>query len=129
MKKAIALLLALVMCFALCACGGSSAPAAPAAQPSSGSSEPAKSDAPAAPAEAPKDDTVYNLIVVNHDATTSMCELYIETLCGMMTEASGGRLQFTFYPGGSLLGATETMDGVKVSPPFLSFRLTAAVFR
>ena len=115
MKKAIALLLALVMCFALCACGGSSAPAAPA-QPSSGSepapAAPTGGDTPAAPQE-PVDDTVYNLVVVNHDATTSMCELYIETLCGMMTEASNGRLQFTFYPGGSLLGATETMDGVK----------------
>lgn len=55
----------------------------------------------------------YNLVVVNHDASTSMGEKYIETLCNQMSEASGGRLTFTFQPGGSLLGATETMDGVK----------------
>ena len=55
----------------------------------------------------------YNLIVVNHDASTSMCEEYIETLCNQISEASEGRITFTFNPGGSLLGATETMDGVK----------------
>jgi TRAP-type C4-dicarboxylate transport system substrate-binding protein len=42
-----------------------------------------------------------------------MCEEYVETLCNMMAEESGGRLQFVFNPGGSLLGATETIDGVK----------------
>jgi len=113
MKKAIALLLALVMCFALCACGQTAAPATTEPATTEPAAEPATTEPAAEPAAEPVDDTVYNLIVVNHDSTTSMCELYIETLCGMMTEASNGRLQFTFYPGGSLLGATETMDGVK----------------
>ncbi|MGN1001702.1 MAG: TRAP transporter substrate-binding protein [Oscillospiraceae bacterium] len=84
MKKAISLLLVAVLCVGLLAGCGSS-----------------------------KDDEVYNLVVVNHDASTSMCEEYIETLCKQMEEASGGRLTFTFNPGGSLLGATETLDGVK----------------
>ena len=85
MKKVIAIVLALVLCLAVLAgCGSKKA-----------------------------DDTVYNLIVVNHDASTSMCEKYIETLCNQMSEASNGRLTFSFNPGGSLLGATETMDGVK----------------
>jgi hypothetical protein len=55
----------------------------------------------------------YTLMVANHDAATSMCELYVETICNMMSEESGGRLQFVFNPGGSLLGGTETIDGVK----------------
>ena len=112
MKKTIALLLALVMCVALFAgCGKTEAPAAAPA-------DSGKTEAPAAaPAEQPKetkkDNKTYNLIVANHDASTSMCELYIETLCNQMSEASGGQLQFVFNPGGSLLGATETIDGVK----------------
>ncbi len=106
MKKFLAIVLTLTMVVALFAgCGGSSAPAS-----NSGSSAPASNSG----SEAPKQDgKVYNLIVANHDASTSMCELYIETLCRQMSEASGGRLQFTFNPGGSLLGATETIDGVK----------------
>ena len=85
MKNTIALALVLVMCCALLAgCGGGA-----------------------------KEQQTYNLVVANHDASTSMCELYIETLCNQMKDASGGRLTFTFNPGGSLLGATETIDGVK----------------
>lgn len=83
MKKVIALILALVLCLALFSGCGGGS------------------------------DKTYNLIVVNHDASTSMCEEYVETLCNQIGEASGGRLTFTFNPGGSLLGATETLDGVK----------------
>ncbi|MBQ7977428.1 MAG: hypothetical protein IJ301_02385, partial [Clostridia bacterium] len=42
-----------------------------------------------------------------------MCELYVETLFNTMSEESGGRLQFVYYPGGSLYGATEAVDAVK----------------
>ena len=93
MKKAIALILALVLCLALLAgCGGTK--------------DTGKTDA--------KDDgKTYNLIVVNHDASTSMCEEYIETLCEQISAATNGRLTFSYNPGGSLLGATETIDGVK----------------
>ena len=111
MKKVIALLLVAVLCCGLfAACGNTPAePAAPAA--------PADPAAPAAPADpapaAPADGKTYTLVVVNHDAATSMCEAYIETLFNMMAEESGGRLVFEYNPGGSLLGATETIDGVK----------------
>ncbi len=96
MKKIIALVLTLIMCTGmLAACGGSDS------TDSTGSA--ASSD----------DDTVYNLVVTNSDSSTSMCEEYLETLFGQITEASGGRLTFTYQPGGSLFAATETLDAVE----------------
>lgn len=59
------------------------------------------------------DGEIYTLKVANSESSVSLCELYLETLCSEMTEASGGRLQFQFYPGGSLLMPTEAPDGVK----------------
>ena len=109
MKKVIALLLVAVLCCGMfAACGKTEAPAAPAAP-----ADPAAPAAPAEPAAPAGDGKTYTLVVVNHDAATSMCEAYIETLFNMMTEESGGRLVFEYNPGGSLLGATETIDGVK----------------
>ena len=124
MKRILALTLALVMCLALfTGCGGGSqAETAPAAEPAADTSAAEEAPAAEAPAEeaaatggfdVDPDGPSFDLIVVNHDASTSMCELYIETLCNQITEATNGRITFTFYPGGSLLGATETMDGVK----------------
>ena len=87
MKKILALLLALAMCFALVACGGDTTA---------------------------DEDKVYNLVVVNHDSTTSMGEKWLETLFNAISEESGGRLTFTYQAGGSLFGAAETIDAVKV---------------
>ena len=96
MKKILALILALAMCFALVACGNSD--------------KPADDKTPADKT----DDKVYELVVVNHDAVTSMCEKYVETLFDAIAEESNGRLKFTYQAGGSLFGAAETIDAVKV---------------
>ncbi len=105
MKKVIALILSLVMCFTLLtACGGSDSGSTTS---NSGSST---SDSGSSSAS---DDTVYTLTVVNHDSSTSMCEEFLETLFNAISEDSGGRLQFEYYPGGSWFGATETIDAVK----------------
>ena len=98
MKKILALILALAMCFALVACGGSGEDSA---------NTPGSSDNKT-------DDKVYNLVVVNHDSTTSMGEKWLETLFNAISEESGGRLTFTYQAGGSLFGAAETIDAVKV---------------
>lgn len=99
MKKAISLLLTFAMVFALCAglagCGDSA------------------SDSKDNNSGTKTDDKVYEFVVVNHDTSESMCETYVETICKMMEEESGGRMKFVFYPGGSLYGATETLDAVK----------------
>lgn len=115
MKKVIALIMALVLCLALFAgCGNSGNNNANSNAPANDNNANASAPADNKGSDAPKaDGKTYNLIVVNHDASTSMCEEYIETLCNMMGEESGGRLTFSFNPGGSLLGATETLDGVK----------------
>ena len=99
MKKILALLLTLAMCFALVACGGSDKDSADNNPGNSGNKT---------------DDKVYNLVVVNHDSTTSMGEKWLETLFNAISEESGGRLTFTYQAGGSLFGAAETIDAVKV---------------
>ena len=67
MKKYLALLLALAMVFALCACGGSTAPAETAAPESAAPAE----EAPAEPAEKAPEDYTGNLVVYSpHDADT-----------------------------------------------------------
>ena len=55
----------------------------------------------------------YTLVVANSDSSTSMCETYLETLFGQIEEATDGHITFTYQPGGSLLAATEAIDGVK----------------
>lgn len=108
MKKIMALALALVLCFALFAgCGDSSSNTQNNTTPDNDTSDTTNNTTPVS------DGKTYNLVVVNHDASTSMCEAYMETLFNAISEASGGRLTFTYYPGGSLLGSTEAPDGVK----------------
>jgi len=140
MKKIISLALVAAMAMTLfTACGGNSAApakeassaASTAAASTAAASTEAKSEAPAAAeteapaAPAASEGETYTLMVANHDASTSMCELYVETLCNQMSEESGGRLQFVFNPGGSLLGATETIDGVKDGAADMCWSTTA----
>ncbi len=110
MKKILALILAVSMVFALAACGSKDTNNDKPAENNPSAADPQK------PAEnKPADDgKVYELTVVNHDATTSMCEQYIETLCNAIAEESGGRIKFNYYAGGSMFGAAETIDAVEV---------------
>ena len=103
MKKTIALILSLVMCFTLLA----------ACSNDSGDSNANNSSNNNSNNNSSSDDTVYTLTVVNHDSSTSMCEEFLETLFNAISEESGGRLKFEYYPGGSWFGATETIDAVK----------------
>lgn len=103
MKKILALILALAMCFALVACGDSGSKDTDTKEPANTSASTDKTD-----------DKVYNLVVVNHDAVTSMGEQWLESLFNAISEESGGRLTFTYQAGGSLFGAAETIDAVKV---------------
>lgn len=113
MKKFIALLLTAVMTACLfTACGESSgSDSSASAETSTAASTETNSEASSAAAA--DDGKVYSFTVVNHDSQTSMCEKWLETLFNAIAEESGGRLKFTYQPGGSLFGATETIDAVK----------------
>ena len=109
-KRIFCVLLAALMLLAMTACGGSNAPAESAsAAPAPAEEGSAAAAAPAAPA----DGKVYNLIVTNHDASTSVGEQYVEDLFNQISEASGGRLTFTFNSGGSLFGGGEAVEAVR----------------
>ena len=101
-KKLIAMLLTGAMAMSLLsACGGGGG----------GSGEPANPGSSGDPAK--PDDKVYELIVTNHDSGTSVGEAYVETMLNQISEESGGRLKFLFYPGGSLFGGGEAVDAVR----------------
>ena len=102
MKKTLSLLLALVLLFALCACGKQSpAPAAPAQNPAPAQDAPA-----AAPAAAPAEEKVEYpkmTIIIAHSApaddSRNLGALAIEKY---LEEKSGGNIQVDVYPAGQL---------------------------
>ena len=93
-RKIIAILMAVAALLSLAACG------------SSGTTDDTKAP------DASGDKEVYELIVQNHDPATSICAKFVEAWGSLITEESGGRIQFVYYHGGSLGGATETVDMV-----------------
>ena len=102
MKKIIAIVLSVVMCAGLLAACGSS------------SNDTTKSSDSAAGTTASVENTgkTYNFVVVNHDSQSSMGEKWLETVLGYVEEETNGQVTFTYNPGGSLFGATETIDAV-----------------
>lgn len=99
-KKIIAVLMAIAVLLSLAACGNSDS----ASTPKDNASADASTDA--------SGEKVYELIVQNHDPATSICAKFVEAWGSLITEESGGRIQFVYYHGGSLGGATETVDMV-----------------
>lgn len=89
MKKIISVIMVCALALAmLSGCSGSSQPAADSGK-------------------------VYEFVVTNHDAVTSVGQQYVETILGKIAEESGGRIKFVYYPGGSLFGGGEAIDAVK----------------
>ena len=139
MKKTIALIIALTMLFSLCACGGlnASAPAAnadsakPAAAASSqpaaaASSQPAaaESSQPAAEASsaesaAPEaevpasDDPEVNLSLAIYVNAGNAHEPLLQYICNEAYKRSGGTIKIAYYPGGTLCGQPDMLDGIK----------------
>lgn len=99
MKKRItAMLLAVVMLFSLSACGGGGGD---------------------------NGDKVYELIVTNHDSSTSVGQAYVEAVLNQISEESGGRLKFVFNSGGSLFGGGEAVDAVRAGSADICWNATS----
>ena len=116
MKKLIAMLLALVMLLALCACGQTAAPAAqptaaPAEEPAA---EPAEEPA-AEPVEEPTDDVgepvnlIFSIAAVPTDAHGAAQKVFKETL----ESISGGNMTVECYDSGTLYGQDTEHDALK----------------
>lgn len=99
MKKAISLLLAVVMVLALCACGSTSAPAA--------DSSTATSDAADSTASSSAPEYTWKLAMpFNEGASTyEAAKVFADTL----EELSGGKVHVDLYPG-SQLGTSEEVE-------------------
>lgn len=108
MKKLIAMLLALVMLLALCACGQT---AAPAAQPTAAPAE----DPAAEPVEEPTDDVgepvnlIFSIAAVPTDAHGAAQKVFKETL----ESISGGNMTVECYDSGTLYGQDTEHDALK----------------
>ena len=130
MKKLLALCLAVILVFSLAACGAKEeAPAsAPAAAPAAAPAE--KAEAPAA------EPGKYNvegldpvqLTLAHHSSPTEIDCLYIEDWMAAVTEASEGKITFSYHPGAELGGQAELIESLnlgvidmgKVNPSMLT---------
>lgn len=121
MKKVLALILALSMVFALCACGGS----APAAE--------TKTEAPATEAAAANADPLADLkpITITFAVTTAeedVGTIACKNFMAAVEERSGGKITFDYYPNGQLGSleelteamATGALDMGKLNPTMMT---------
>lgn len=107
LKKFLALLLALTMIMVLAAgCGGKTTP--PPAN-----TAPAQTQTASAPTGGSDGGKTYDFIVQNWDPASSVCAMYVEVLGGIMNEKSNGRMNFTYYHGGSLVGSKDTWEAIQ----------------
>lgn len=100
MKKILALILALSMCFGLLAGCGNSA---------------SKTD---------DEDKVYELSFTIHDPATSVRTLYYEELAEKTRQATNGKVDITVYPGGTLVASTDVAEGVQAGTADMGWLLT-----
>ncbi len=126
MKKILALILALTMVFTLAACGsGSSAGGGESSAPAQAASEAKSEAAPAAEASSaaaetasaseeivPSDDPVVSLSMASYIAAGNPHENMIQYACNEAYKRSGGTIKIEYYPGGTLCGQQDMLDGL-----------------
>ena len=117
--KWLAAVLALgMLVFTLTACGGGGGGATTAAAAGGETTAPAEATTAAAAAETaapaePAGDAEFTFKVTSHDSDKGGSGQFIHAWCDAVTEASGGRIQFQIFLGGSLAPATESYNVVR----------------
>jgi TRAP-type C4-dicarboxylate transport system substrate-binding protein len=101
MKKIIAIAMSLMLTFIFSACVGSPSDSASQGSSAMSSGEDASADA-----------TVYNFSVSHQDPSTSPIQVALEKWGNAITEASNGRITFTYYPGETLAAAADQVEAV-----------------
>jgi len=112
MKKAVALILALVLVFALVGCGKTEAPAASTNTTPAASTDTAKTDAPKAEEPAKTEDKVVELTYANFLASGNPYEVIFNYVFTEAYNRSNGTVKITYYPGGTILGQADMLDGI-----------------
>ena len=114
MKKSLAMLLALVMLFALCACGQTAAPAASAPAASAPAAEAPAAEAPAAEAPAEEADPYADLEeieLIGADSTGKGAagQIFGEMVAANVAEITGGKFTIDYHPNGDLGGDADLL--------------------
>ena len=111
MKKALAIIVALVLLVGVfAACGNQPAAPSTPSTPDSGTSTPSTPDAGTTPP--PADDKVYTLTVHSHDPEVGVTGDFLKAWAASVEEASGGRLKFNIYHGATLGGPKDALEMV-----------------
>lgn len=109
-KKTVAMLLALVMMLALCACGQAAAPAAPAAEAPAAEAPAAEAPAAEAPAaDAPKVGATVLKCAFNQTATNPEAQTLYK-LSDDLYDATEGRYSIEVYPDAQLGDQAQTLE-------------------
>ncbi len=104
MKKLLALVLALAMVFALCACGAKEAPAAEKPAEAPAAEKPAEAPAAEAPAA---DDTVYELSIYHTFSATGHEEMWFQKAAAEIAAQTNGKVVIKTAPDGVMGGEDE----------------------
>ena len=112
MKKTIALILALVMVFALTACGGNASSNAPST-PNTNANANTGTAENNAPAEKPAaSDPEVTLTVALFNNAGNPHEPVLNYIFAETYNRSGGTVKFDYYPGGTICGQADMLDGI-----------------
>ena len=116
MKKVIAIMLAVVMCLALAACGKKEAPAPAATTPAPAASTPAAPAAttPAAPTASGPDYPEMNLQISHINAVDHACNIAYNEWAELLKERTDGKITLDVYPASQLYGAEDGYDACQL---------------
>lgn len=114
MKKLIALTLALVMALTLVACGGGGGDtnSNENASQNSGSSSGNSGDSNNSGNSDPSNDPPVNLTMAHFNVSGNPSEVLFNYVFTETYNRSGGTVEITYYPGGTLCGQSDMLDGV-----------------